>query len=491
MKILSSVQIRNLDAHTIYAEPIHSVDLMERAAQAFVKWFCANYDSFNPISIFCGQGNNGGDGLAVARLLRNKGYLPSVYVVHHTDTPSEDFLVNEGRLNPLIPVQYIRSPDELPHIPKNTVLIDALLGSGLTRPASGLIKETIALANASGATIISVDIASGLYVDRPNSSQDVIIRPKATISFELPKLAFMFPENESYVGKWEVVPIGLDKSFIQNEPTSFFYTDPTSEVIQPRIRQKFSHKGTYGHALLIAGSYGKIGAALLAAKACLRAGTGLVSVHVPLCGYTVLQSALPEVMVSTDIHSKIITTTPRLSAYQTIGIGPGIGQSFQTYLALKKLLGTASTPLVLDADALNILSSHPELLKKIPIHSILTPHPKEFQRLAGDSENSYDRLEKARTFAAKYQVIICLKGAHTAVILPDGTVHFNSTGNAGMATAGSGDVLTGIIVGLLAQNYSPQDAARVGVFLHGKAGDTALLRRKGSHLIASDIIENI
>lgn len=491
MKILSVAQIRLLDAYTIAHEPIASVDLMERAAQAFVVWLCSNYDTTTPIHIFCGKGNNGGDGLAIARLLICKNYKVQVTVINHTDKPSDDFQINESRLAQLLPINYISSEEEWKNPSENALIIDSILGSGLSRPVSGIVQAVIQRINSSGLKIVSVDIASGLFADQLNDPNDTIIKPETTITFQLPKLAFLFPENELFVGNWKTAPIGLNEKFIKNESSIYYYTDDTSEVIHRKTRQKFAHKGTFGHALLLAGSYGKIGAAVLSARACLYSGTGLLTIHSPACGYSILQSSVPEAMVSVDQQEKVISNLPPLNSYKAIGFGPGVGQSFRTLAVLKKLLTTSQVPMVLDADVLNLLSSNRELLKLLPKNTILTPHPREFERLAGVCKNSFERLHKAIDFAKKYQVIICLKGAHTAVVLSDGSVHFNSTGNAGMATGGSGDVLTGLIMGLLAQGYESDHAARLGVYLHGKAGDDAVQHSFSGTIIASDIIKFI
>ncbi len=491
MKILSAPQIRALDAHTIKTEPISSLDLMERAANAFVRWLCSRYDNRRKIVFFCGQGNNGGDGLAIARLLSGKGYEVKVYVVAHSDRPSDDFAQNLKRLTDTLAVHRVEAKKDLPDLSGDELLIDALLGSGLSRPATGLLAEAIARMNDSPARVISVDIASGLYLDQPNAEGDAIVRPDHTVSFQLPKLAFMIPRNSGFVGEWHVVDIGLDADFIDQTETPYHFTDSQRARALIRNRQKFSHKGTFGHALLIAGSFGKMGAAQLAGGACLRSGAGLLTVHVPRCGYQIMQIALPEAMCTVDIDEEVLTTVPELGTYSAIGVGPGLGQAPQTRQALADLLDRAEVPMVWDADALNILSENPDLLAKLPAHTIITPHPKEFERLAGKSEDDYARLEAARDFAEKHSLILVLKGAHTAVTFPDGSVHFNATGNSGMATGGSGDVLTGILTALLTQHYAPQDAARLGVYQHGIAGDRAAKARTKVSMIASDIVENL
>ncbi|WP_247234376.1 NAD(P)H-hydrate dehydratase [Telluribacter sp. SYSU D00476] len=491
MKIFTVPQIRALDAYTIQHEPISSLDLMERASQAFVDWFCARFNSRQPVLVFCGMGNNGGDGLAIARLLSERAYAVQVYVVEHAKQGSEDFQANLDRLPASITRQTIIEPGDIPSLPVDSLVIDALLGSGLTRSLSGLVAEVVKAINQSQATILSVDIATGLYADQANQKDDTIIQPEYTVTFQLPKLAFMMPRNEVYVGEWVAVDIGLSREFIEQEPTPYAYTDEAAAQSLIMPRGKFSHKGTFGHALLIAGSFGKMGAALLCGRACLRSGIGLLTMHIPRCGYTVIQTAVPEAMALVDLHEQYITTLPSLQSYDAIGMGPGIGKDPQTLQALKELITRSNIPLVLDADALNLLAENPDLLEQLPENTILTPHPREFQRLTGESPDEFQRLQTARDFCARYNVIVCLKGAHTAVVLPDGQVYFNSTGNAGMATGGTGDVLTGIITSLVAQGYIPAQAAQLGVYQHGAAGDKAARSRTKVGMIASDIVENL
>ncbi|GAB2777342.1 bifunctional ADP-dependent NAD(P)H-hydrate dehydratase/NAD(P)H-hydrate epimerase [Rhabdobacter roseus] len=491
MKIFNVSQIRALDAHTIAHEPITSLDLMERAAKAFVCWYCARFDHQQTVRIFCGKGNNGGDGLAIARLLHHKEYLVQVYVVDYTEQASDDFRANLERMPQGAPLHFIKKQDELPAPAPGTILIDALLGSGLSRPVEGLLAAVIRAINQSEATVLSVDIASGLYADQPNGPEDVIVQPDYTVTFQLPKLAFMLPQNNRFIGDWQVVDIGLSADFIEQESTPYYFTDAAVARALIRPRLKFSHKGTFGHALLIAGSYGKMGAALLAGSACLRSGVGLLTAHVPRCGYSIVQTYMPEAMTQVDPHEEIITALPALEPYSVVGMGPGLGKDPQTLRVLEALIAQAQVPLVLDADALNLLAENPALLQKLPQGTILTPHPKEFQRLAGDAAHDYERLALARRFARKYQVVLCLKGGHTAVVFPDGTVHFNATGNAGMATGGTGDVLTGVLTALLAQKYPAEQAAQLGVYQHGAAGDRAAEQRTQTALIASDVVENL
>jgi NAD(P)H-hydrate epimerase len=491
MKILSAEQIRALDKYTIENEPIASIELMERASAAFVNWFCNQYVNTRPVCIFCGKGNNGGDGLAIARLLSQRSYDVQVVIVEYTDKASDDFQANLAALqNHLTPI-FVNDTRQFPTLSDHVLCIDALLGSGLSRPTDGLLAEVIVELNNLPNHIVSVDIASGLFTDKANAKSDIIVEPDFTVTFQMPKLSFLFPQNASFTGEWHVVDIGLSQKFMSNAPTDYYFTDKSvaERIIKPR--NKFSHKGTFGHALLLAGSFGKMGAAVLSGKACLRAGVGLLTMHTPSCGYEIIQISIPEAMAQVDENKKHLSHLPELDSYSAIGIGPGIGQDEKTIRLMEDLLNRIKAPLVIDADALNILSSNRYLLQKLPENTILTPHPKEFQRLAGESSNEFDRLEAGRDFAKRYKVIIVLKGANTAVILPNGEVHFNSTGNPGMATGGTGDVLTGIITSLLAQQYEPSQAAILGVYQHGAAGDKAAAKKGQTALIAMDVVENL
>jgi NAD(P)H-hydrate epimerase len=490
MKILSAKQIRELDAYTIKTEPVSSIDLMERASHAFVEWFAGKFPKEKEVMVFCGPGNNGGDGLAISRILLEVNYRVKTFILS-SEKYSEDFKKNQSRLSKISTIFYIRSKKDIPDIPDDSVVIDAIFGSGLTRPVQGLYADVIQSINASVSVIVSVDIASGLFSDAPNSADDVIVSPHYTLSFQLPKLAFLLPQNEKHTGEWHIADIGLSKDFIKGAKTDNYYV--TEEDIRPlvRKRKKFSHKGNYGKCLLIGGSYGMTGAMVLAARASLRTGAGLSFTYVPKGAYEILQSSVPENIVLTDPENSFISEIPDLANYNAIGIGPGLGRQKETAAALKKLLRQSTTPLVIDADALNIISANRDLIEMIPEGSILTPHPKEFERLAGSSSDDFERLDLLKKFAGKINSTVILKGAHTAVAAPDGKIYFNSTGNPGMATGGSGDVLTGIITSLLGQGYDSYEAALTGVFMHGYAGDVAAKEKSEPSLLPSDIVEAI
>jgi hydroxyethylthiazole kinase-like uncharacterized protein yjeF len=489
MKVFSVEQIRAFDAFTIENEPIASIDLMERASTVFTHWFTTLFNNEDiPVTIFCGPGNNGGDGLAVARLLYDKFYPVKVVFCVIGKNTSTDFSINRERLPTVIQQNLVslEKGDPFPSIPTNSIIIDGIFGSGLSRPVEGYWGDLIGHINNLSNKVVSIDIPSGMFAD--NHSTGNIIQADHTLSFELPKLGFFFSENSPYTGQWNFRSIGLSPSYLKSEPTNNFYTVPDDVRSLLKKPGKFDHKGTYGHALLIMGSFGKIGAATLAAKACLRTGCGLVTVHLPGCGYEIMQTSVPEIMVSIDSADHSFENAPEIAPFSSVGMGCGLGTAPATAKALHNIIKKSKHPILLDADALNILSEHKHWLKALPENSILTPHPGEFRRLFGDSANDFERNKLQRELAQKYKVIILLKGAHTCIADPKGNCYFNSTGNPGMATAGSGDVLSGMITSLLAQNYTPLSAAILGVYLHGLAGDLASEANGEESLIASDII---
>jgi len=493
MKLFFTKQIAKIDKFTIEHEPVSSIDLMERAANEIFKKIVEIYPLNTKFVIVSGSGNNGGDGLAVARLLYKARFSVKVFLLDISGKFSEDCKTNTERLKllPNLEFSIVKNADST-SFKNDEVIIDAIFGSGLTRKVEGFVAEIINKINDSGCKIISIDIPSGLFgEDNSENNLQNIVKANYTLTLQFPKISFFFAENNIFVGNWYVLPIGLHKEIINTEPSNYSYVD--NEFVKNIIhkRDKFSHKGSYGHALLIAGSKGKMGAAILASRACLRAGAGLLTTHVPKCGYKIIQTAIPEAMASIDENENFVTNITSFENYNAVGIGPGIGTKNETKELLKNLFENCLKPIVIDADGLNIISKQPEILNILLNNSILTPHPKEFDRLAGNSENSEQRHLKAKQFAQQYNVYIVLKGANTQIICPDGDCYFNSTGNPGMATAGSGDVLTGIILSLLAQGYSSLHASLLGVYIHGLAGDIATNENGMEYIIASDIIENL
>jgi ADP-dependent NAD(P)H-hydrate dehydratase / NAD(P)H-hydrate epimerase len=494
MKIFNTQGIREIDEYTILNQPISSVDLMENAAMACADWITTHYGRHLKFAVFAGQGNNGGDGLAVARLLNSVGFLVDAYVLKFSGRFSVDAQCNLQRLIEQGKVSIIEISDlsSLSGSLNCDVIIDALFGTGLSRPLAGLASDLVKWINHSGKDIISIDIPSGLFSeDNPDSSRESIVKARHTLTFQFPKLAYLFAGNGGYVGEWHVLPIGLHEGFIKSKQTPWYYIEKVDVSAFFKIRSKFSHKGTYGHALLISGSYGKMGAAVLSSRACLRTGIGLFTVHVPQQGNQIVQTAVPEAMLSIDDDHELFSMLPDISKYTAIGIGPGIGTFPKVSGAFYSLLEKVKTPMVIDADAINLLGGHKEWLKMIPAGSVITPHPKEFERIAGPTANEYERLKVQVAFSGKYNIFVVLKGAYTAIACPDGNCYFNSTGNPGMATAGSGDVLTGIILSLLAQGYTSKEAAIAGVYLHGLAGDFAATALGEESMIAGDIVEHL
>ena len=491
MKILTAAQTRAADQATMQAEGISSEALMERAATAFTDWLTARQSpaEAGEIMVLCGPGNNGGDGLVAARLLHGRGYAVRVALLP-AGKQSADFSLNLQKMPPKVAVSEL-SAENLPPIAADTLVIDALFGTGLTRPLEGLAATVVHHLNAAQARVVAIDIPSGLFADAPQPADSAVVRARHTVSFELPKLAFLLPHNAEYMGKWHILPIGLDRTFIDQAEVQMHLVDATVLAGRLPARARFGHKGTYGHALLLAGSTGKIGAAVLAARACLRSGVGLLTLRVPAVGYNIVQTAVPEAMCLTDPTTDVVSELPDLAPYSAIGIGPGLGKENAPERVLAQLLREVKVPLVLDADALNILAENRELLNLLPADSLLTPHPKEFERLTGPARDDYHRLDLLREFCQKHSCYVVLKGANTCLCTPDGTLYFNSTGNPGMATGGSGDVLTGILTALRAQHLSSLDAALLGIYAHGRAGDLAAQQTGEAGLIAGDLVRFI
>ncbi len=491
MKIFPVKFISEIDKYTIDHEPILSVNLMERAALRIFEILKSDYPD-RPILVLAGPGNNGGDALALSRMLLLEEFEVLTLLLN-SENLAPDTAINKSRLTYIRKAKIIEleKGDELPLLNKNFLVIDGLFGSGLNRPLEGRALDLVKWVNKSGMEVLAIDIPSGLFgEDNRLNNPEGIIRAKRTFSFQFPKLSFLFPDNHQYTGMWEILDIGLNPSKIELSSTDWYFTD--AEMCRAWLpkRDLFSHKGSMGHVLLIAGSYNKMGAAILAAKAALRAGTGLLTVQIPNNNCQALYIAVPEAMVSIDRSDLMFTEYPKLDDFSAVGVGPGIGIRQNSVKALSSLLDDiAAIPLVLDADALNIIAANPEMLDKLPMNSVLTPHPKEFERLVGGWKNDYDRFLKAKVFVEKYQLVLVLKGAFTMVVSPEGHCHFNSTGNPGMATAGSGDALTGIILTLLGRGIPSYRAAVIGVYLHGLAGDFAKEHYGEEAMIATDIID--
>lgn len=493
MKIFQCEKIKELDQYTIEHEPITSIDLMERTAKVLTAAIMRRWKPETPIVVFAGPGNNGGDALAVARLLATNEYKVETYLLNTKGTLSEECQQNKDKLSQMENTTFVEINKRfaLPQLSVDHLVIDGLFGTGLNKPLAGGFSEVVKFINTSGATIVSIDIPSGLNGDGNHFDiyPNIIIKANLTLTIQLPKIAFFFPENDQYIGEWEILNIGLSVQGMNSVPSKFslMEEDDLKELIKPR--PTFAHKGTFGHALLIAGSYGMAGASILAAKACIHSGVGMLTIHAPSANLPILQMTVPEAIVEPDVNESAFSTPNYSESYQAIGIGPGIGTLEETENAFLGQVRGCQIPMVLDADALNLLASNKEMLKAIPKNSILTPHPKEFERLAGECSDSYERLQKAIQLSAFTKSYIILKGAYSIIISPNGNCAFNPTGNPGMATAGSGDVLTGIILALLAQGYESNEAAMLGTYVHGLAGDIAAQEKGMISITASDIID--
>ncbi len=494
MKILTAAQIHELDKYTIEHEPIKSIDLMERASKAITHAIMEEWSDRTPVIVFAGPGNNGGDALAVARMLAEAKYQVGVFLFNIHSKLSEDCAANKQRLIDSkrgIKFTEISLNFDPPELTADTLVVDGLFGSGLNKPLMGGFASLVKYINQSPAQVVSIDMPSGLMCeDNTYNIRTNIIRADLTLTLQQKKLAMMLPDCQPYVGRLRVLDIRLSEKYIRQTEVSCRILE--EEELRPHLRRRgdFVHKGSMGNALLIAGSYGMAGAAILAAKACMRAGAGKVTVHTPRRNYGIMQVAVPEAVMQMDREETIFSDSVESNDFDALGIGPGIGQSENTAIALIAQIRRTQCPIVVDADALNILASHQAWMQQLPKGIIMTPHPREFDRMAGSASNSdYERLIRARQMAEHLQGYLILKGHYSALCMPDGHIIFNSTGNSGMATAGSGDVLTGIITGLLARGYNRGEACMLGMYLHGLAGDLAVKEVGKESLVAGDLIK--
>ncbi|THD66694.1 NAD(P)H-hydrate dehydratase [Robertkochia marina] len=490
MKIFNAEQIRRADKVTIENQHISSLQLMERAGYRLFRKLHENYIPLKgKVWVFCGMGNNGGDGLVIARHLYEAKQEVVVVLVNFSDRRSEDMQANLDRVAALdIAITEFRETSSFPEIIADDLVIDAVFGIGLSRRPAAWVERLILNINTCPARVVAVDLPSGMMMDGIEGETAAVIKADHTYTFQTPKLPLLLPGSGKYSRNWSIIAIDQDPDFLASEPTFFYYTDEKEMVKLLEERPRFSHKGSYGHAFICGGSYGKVGAALMCAEAALTAGSGLVSALVPRCGYQVLQTSVPEVMCVPTSDEDLITGIQPEFTPDTVALGPGMGKDEQTFRAVMEFLNTYHGYLVLDADGLNILAEHPEMWDALPGQTVITPHPGEFKRLVGAWKDDNECLEMAMQLAKRRNVIVVLKGAYTLVTDGDG-VYFNSTGNPGMATGGSGDVLTGIIASLLGQDYAPLEATRLGVFLHGLSADIAIRDTSVWALKATDIID--
>lgn len=493
MKIFTGTQIKELDKFTIENEPVASIDLMERAAKAIVRVLREEWDNRTPFVVFAGPGNNGGDALAVARLMAEAGYKVTVFLFNVNGKLSDDCATNKQRV---MDCKRIKAFTEVvvdfdpPELTAETVVIDGLFGAGLNKTLTGGFASLVKYINQSPAKVVSIDLPSGLMTeDNTHNVKSHIVKANLTLTLQQKKLAMLFEDNQQFLGRLRVLDIRLNPEFIAQTDTKYQVLEEADVRGRMLKRGDFVSKRLMGHALIVAGSYGMAGAAVLAGRACMRSGVGKLTVCTPRRNYDVMQISLPEAILSTGKEDYFFTEPLDTERYDAVGMGPGLGQHEDTAIALISQIRRTQCPMVIDADALNILASHKAWMQQLPQNLILTPHVGEFDRLGNrGSEGDYDRLSKALDLAQHLQAYILLKGHFSALCLPSGKVYFNPTGNAGMATAGSGDVLTGIITGLLARGYNREDACIVGMYLHGLAGDLAAKQLGKESLMAGDIV---
>ncbi|MGI9652300.1 NAD(P)H-hydrate dehydratase [Chryseobacterium sp. RLHN22] len=489
MKIFTAENIRKADAYTIQNEPISSIQLMERAASACVEWISTNCKQHTKFIIFCGNGNNGGDGFAIARMLYLKGFDVDVFINKDKSYFSDDALINYKWLRDISGIALKDFGEIEKYNFEKAIIVDAIFGTGLSRSLEGNYKDLVENLNLKNNPKISIDVPTGMFTDQLNEKKDVIFKTDYTLTFQFWKKAFLHPETGKFAGKVFVLDIKLNQEFIDNTESDDFVIDDELILKIFKPREDFTHKGIYGKSIIVGGSYGKIGAAVLAIKSALKTGSGLTFVLAPKCGYEILQTSSPEAMFIEGGEKNINQIDEVENA--VYGIGPGLGTEEKTEKELLKFLRNHDSPVILDADALNIISKNEDHLKSIPKNSVITPHPKEFERLFGNTENSFGRLDLAKTIAKQLGIFIVLKDHHTQIIIPDGKVFYNITGNSGLAKGGSGDILTGIITSLLAQNYSSQEAAILGVWLHGKAADFAAEKNSKESMQPTNVIDEI
>jgi hydroxyethylthiazole kinase-like uncharacterized protein yjeF len=493
MKVFSAEQLHQADKITTEKHGITSLDLMERAGTQIFNWLHQRMQGAQvPVHIFCGIGNNGGDGLVLGRHLIEHGYVVHIYVANFTDKRSKCFLINYDRVKEITkkwPI-LMTSEADFPEIHPDDVIIDAIFGIGLNRAPEGWVKKLIQYLNEQKAFRLAIDIPSGLHANKPVADPDAVIKANHILTFQAPKLAFFLPDSGEFAPYFETIDIGLDPEFL-------FNTKPLAQLVSKheakqfyKQRKKYSHKGDYGHVLVVGGSYGKIGAAILAAKGAYRAGAGLVTTFIPKCGYEIMQTALPEAMTITDAYDHLISEVDDIPVVQSIAVGMGIGTNERTVIALKKLFSETNTSYVIDADAINCIALDEELKGMIPPQSILTPHPRELERLVGEWSDDYDKLEKAKHFSKQHKCILLIKGANSMTVMED-KLFINTSGNPGMATGGSGDVLSGMIASLLAQGYDPLLATVFGTYIHGSAGNLVSQSKSFEAVMAGDIAEHI
>lgn len=507
MKLVTAAQMQSLDRRTITEAHVPSSVLMERAGEGVVTHLEQQYGPVRgkTIAIFCGKGNNGGDGLVVARLLHRRHALVHVFLLAPPADLSRDaagmyrrFVRTAARTA----VKPFHSADQArPLVASCDFVIDALLGTGISSAVTGHYRDAIDLINDVHRPVIAVDIPSGIHADS-GAVLGRAVRASMTVTFGLPKLGLMVGPGIDHAGIVQIVDIGIPPAYIEAIDSRIVLLTRKAVIATLPPRQPSSHKGTFGHAGIIAGSVGKTGAAALAAKAALRVGAGLVTVATPNSINDVLEAKLleamtvpmPETKARTLARSSLDRVVTFMQARTAVAIGPGLSTHPETVELIQSLMKHLERPTVLDADALNALTGRTALLTECKTPPIITPHPGEMARLevgATTQSVNADRIGTAQRFSRERGVFVVLKGARTVLARPDGLVAVCPTGNPGMATAGTGDVLTGMVVGFLAQGLSPWDASCTAAYVHGYAGDLASRQLGQAGMLASDLIAQI
>lgn len=511
MKVLTGAEIARIDRLTTERYGVPSLTLMENAGRAVVEFLAERFAPLDPhcVAVLCGRGNNGGDGLVVARLLREKGLKPRVYLFADPQSLKGDAAVNLERLAKTGAPEVVQNDAAWqrlkPELAETSLLIDALLGTGVTRPLEGLLLAVVRdlRSAAPRARVISVDLPSGVSADRGELIGECV-RADFTVALTAPKRAHVFPPASECAGEWTVKPIGTPPELVENDAELFLSLTTAEDVAWlARPRRPDSHKGDFGHVLLLAGSIGKTGAAALAAKAALRAGAGLVTVATPESALPIIASLGMEFMTEALPETEAGALSLKALDYgkldklvegkSVLAVGPGIGACPETAELVRTVVNKYNVPMVVDADGLNAFAGCMKSLRAERRVRVLTPHPGEMARLTGQStaEIQRRRLEAAREFVRAYNVTLVLKGFCSLIAAPDGAVSVNPTGNPGMATGGTGDILMGLAAGLLAQHTGrpPAEVARAAVYLHGLAGDLAARELGQASLIAGDLLD--
>ncbi len=496
MKLFTTEEIRAIDRRTIEQEGVPSLELIERVAEGVADEISSRWRSNKPTMVFAGPGNNGADALGAARLLFERGFRPEVFLFNiGGDKLSTDCAASRDRMLAEVPdiiFHEVKDRFSMPKITTNHLVIDGLFGSGLREELQGGFKSLVQYINDENATVVSIDLPSGMFGDwNPQIVNRNTIHATLTLAIQFPRISFFIPDNAELIGEWKIIDIGLSEKAIATSPANFCLVEQRDVHRRLRHRKEFASKADFGSGILYAGSYGMMGAAILAARGALRAGVGKLTVNSPKCGYQIMQSSVPEALFR---HNRgeinIIDIHPERD-FSAIAVGPGIGTNELTVKAVKDFLASINQPVILDADALNCIAIKPSILNTIPVLSILTPHAGEFDRLFGPQPSAEARLRKAIEMAKYYNILIILKGRYTAIVRPDGKVYFNSSGCPAMATAGSGDVLTGVLLSMLAQGYPAELASLIAVCVHGLAGEMAAAEQGEYGVTAGDIASYI